>query len=112
MYMYMIYSYRVLLEVNEKQIYENLAQLVRWVDFDSKTEKENKDEESKEKERVLESIKRFQFALEEVVRLVYETQMALGSGALTLPNIVQRRYMRFMKLCVLNMSKLDTKDQL
>ena len=84
-------SFRVRLEVNEKQIYENLAQLVRWVDFDSKTEKEKKDEEEKEKSRVLESIKRFQFALEEVVRLVYETQMAPGTGSLTLPMNVQRR---------------------
>ena len=77
--------------MNEKQIYENLAQLVRWVDFDSKTEKEKKEEEEREKLRILESIKRFQYALEEVVRLVYETQMAPGGGGVTPPTNMQRR---------------------
>ena len=85
------YSFRDNLEKNEKDIYESLAQLVRWVDFDSKTEKEKKDEEDNEKLQVMESIHRFQYALEQVVKLVYESQMTPGSGALTLPNSVQRR---------------------
>ena len=83
-------SFRVRLEVNEKEIYENLALLVRWVDFESRTEKEKKGEEEHEKARVMEGIKRFQFALEEVVRLVYEIQLPDGISK-TLSTSVQRR---------------------
>ena len=86
-------SYRIRLNVNEKGIYENLALLVRWVDFESRTEKEKKGEEEKEKSRVIEGIKRFQQALEEVVRLVYEVHVLPegGSSARTLPMNLQRR---------------------
>ena len=86
-------SYRIRLDVNEKGIYENLALLVRWADFDSRTEKEKKGEEEKEKLQVIEGIKRFQQALEEVVRLVYEVHVLPegGSGARTPPMNLQRR---------------------
>ena len=77
--------------MNEKEIYENLALLVRWVDFDSKTEKEKTGEEEEEKLRVMEGVKRFQYALEEVVRLVYEVQIGSDFGSKTLPMNVQRR---------------------
>ena len=77
--------------MNEKEIYENLALLVRWVDFDSKTEKEKTGEEEEEKLRVMEGVKRFQYALEEVVRLVYEVQIGSDFGSRTLPMNVQRR---------------------
>lgn len=82
--------------MNEKGIYENLALLVRWVDFDSRTEKEKKGEEEREKSRVIEGIKRFQEALEEIVRLVYEIHVlpegsSSGNGAKTPPMNLQRR---------------------
>lgn len=84
-------SYRIRLKVNEKGIYENLALLVRWVDFDSRTEKEKKGEEEKEKSKVIEGVKRFQQALEEVVRLVYEIHVLPEGGTKTPPMSVQRR---------------------
>ena len=88
-------SYRIRLKVNEKGIYENLALLVRWFDFDSRTEKEKKGEEEREKSRVMEGVKRFQEALEEVVRLVYEIHVlpegGSGSGSKTPPMNLQRR---------------------
>ena len=92
----MHHSYRIRLKVNEKGIYENLALLVRWVDFDSRTEKEKKGEEEREKSRVIEGIKRFQEALEEIVRLVYEIHVlpegsSSGNGAKTPPMNLQRR---------------------
>lgn len=92
MYQYSLYcSYRIRLNANEKGIYENLALLVRWVDFDSRTEKEKKGEEEKEKSRVIEGVKRFQQALEEVVRLVYEVHVLPEGRAKTPPVNLQRR---------------------
>ena len=98
-------SYRIRLKVNEKGIYENLALLVRWVDFDSRADKEKKGEEEREKSRVIEGIKRFQEALEEVVRLVYEVHVVPesgsggGSGARTPPMSLQRRYVCTLRTC-------------
>ena len=76
-------SFKPRLEENEKRMFANMAYLVRWLDFDSKGE--NGREYQQDKEQITLHIQAFEIALAEVVRLVYETQVALSGGSQTLP---------------------------
>ena len=73
------------LEQFEKQMYSEVASLVKWIDFDSKGMEQDI---SQEKEKITEMIKKFEVSLAEIVRLVYDTQLPNGTA------VHQRRCVR------------------
>lgn len=75
------------LEDSQKKIYHDVAFLVRWIDFDSKGAGR---EMPAEREKIGDTIKSFEVALAEVVRLVYQCQ--LQSGGTSTPSNHQRRH--------------------
>lgn len=58
-------------------MYDSTAVLVRWVDFESK---DNGLENPQDKEKIMSTIGKFELALAEVVRVVYECQLMNSSG--------------------------------
>ena len=58
-------------------MYDSTAVLVRWVDFESK---ESAQEKHQSRDRILATISKFELALAEVVRVVYECQLINSSG--------------------------------
>ncbi len=81
------YSIKPTLEEHQKRIYEGVAFLVRWIDFDSKGAGR---EMPVEREKITKTITDFEVALAEVVRLVYQCQ--LHNGTASTPANHQRRY--------------------
>lgn len=65
------------LEQFEKQMYSEVASLVKWIDFDSKGMEQDI---SQEKDKITEMIKKFEVSLAEIVRLVYDTQLPNGTA--------------------------------
>ena len=64
-----------MLEENEKKLYQCVAFIVRWIDFDSKGAGR---EIPQDKCLILDNIKAFEVALAEVVRLVYQCHLQNG----------------------------------
>lgn len=75
-----------MLENYEKRMYRGTAFIVRWIDFDSKGAGR---ELPQDKNMITETIKAFEVALAEVVRLVYECH--LQNGTASMPANHQRR---------------------
>ena len=58
-------------------MYDSTAVLVRWIDFESK---DNSLEKPQDREKIMATIGKFELALAEVVRVVYECQLMNSAG--------------------------------
>ena len=76
------FSIKPLLEEYQNRMYQSVAFLVRWIDFDSKGAGR---EMPAERGRITETIKSFEVALAEIVRLVAQCQ-----GLASTPNHQRR----------------------
>lgn len=67
-----LYSIKPSLEQFENRMYHSVAFLVRWIDFDSKGVGR---EMPQDRVKIADTIRTFEMALAEVVRLVYQCQL-------------------------------------
>ena len=65
------HSIRPKLEESEKKMFQEIASIVRWIDFDSRGAKRDM---TQERDKITNMIKLFEVSLAEVVKLIYQCQ--------------------------------------